>query len=129
MQLNQFERMLVEKGIKIDHRLSDVIAETPFWKRFEQRQLTQIRQRFNEFSDSIYSAGDDIAALARCRDDTKPMGISVVESSKDKHELHMKLLNAGSLREAIDLLRQQLVKYKAALSATRPRPRPLARSA
>ena len=83
------------------------------------------------FSDSIYSAGDDIAALARCRDKTKDMGISVVESARDKHDLHMKLLYATSLKEAIELLRQQLVKYKATLSSPRPRPRAggLARSA
>jgi len=131
LQLNQFERMLIDKGINIDSKLSDVIAATPFWKPFEQRQLSQLRRRFNEFSDSIYSAGDDIAALARCRDKTKNMGISVVESARDKHDLHMKLLNATSLRDAIELLRQQLVKYKATLSSPRPRPRAggLARSA
>ena len=28
---------------------SDVIAATPFWKPFEQRQLSQLRRRFNEF--------------------------------------------------------------------------------
>jgi hypothetical protein len=123
MQLNQFERMLIDKGINIDNKLSDVIAATPFWKPFEQRQLSQLRRRFDEFSDSIYSTGDDIAALARCRERTKEMGISVVESARDKHDLHMKLLNAKSLKDAIDLLRQQLVKYKATLSGTRPRPR------
>jgi hypothetical protein len=112
LALTQCERMLGDKGVSLDKRLSDGIAATPFRKPFEQRQLSQIRKRFNEFSDTIYSAGDDIAALARCREKTRDMGISVVDSAKDKHELHMNLLNAASLREAIGLLRQQLVKYK-----------------
>src|SRR5215472_15396433 len=100
--------MLFDRNINIDRRLSEVIAETPFWKPFEQRQLSQIRKRFNEFSDSIYSAGDDIAALARCREQTEDMGISVVQSVREKHELHAKLINANSLSEAVGLLREQL---------------------
>jgi hypothetical protein len=74
LALTQFERMLLEKHIDIGRRLSDVIAATPFWQPFEQRRLGQIRKQFNEFADSIYSAGDDIAALARCRGETEEMG-------------------------------------------------------
>ena len=96
---------------------------TPFWKPFEQRKLSQIRKQLNEFSDNIYSAGDDIAALARCSENTRDMGLSVIESAEEKHELHVSLLHADSLEEAIGLLRKQLVKYKATLSDTRPRPR------
>jgi hypothetical protein len=123
MALSQFERMLLDRSVDINQRLSDVIAATPFWNAMEQRKLSQIRQRFNEFADSIYSAGDDIAALARCRNDKKEMGISVVESTRDKHRLHMELLNAKSFKEAIELLRSQLAKYKATLLDSTPRPR------
>jgi hypothetical protein len=123
LALTQFERMLHEKEVDIDRPLSEIIAHTSFWKPFEQRKLSQIRKQFNEFSDNIYSAGDDIAALARCRDRTRDMGLSVIDSAKEKHELHVKLLNAKSLAEAIGLLRQQLLKYKVTLSDSRPRPR------
>ena len=122
LALMQFERMLLDRNINIGRRLSDVIAATPFWNAVEQRRLSQIRIRFNEFADSIYSAGDDIAALARCRHDTKEIGISVVESTKEKHRLHEELLHAKSLREAIELLRSQLAKYKAALLDSTRRP-------
>lgn len=126
LALSQFERMLLDENIDIGKRLSDVIAATPFWKPVQQRQLGQLRKRFNEFADSIYSSGDDIAALARCRNQTKEMGLSVVESTGAKHELHAKLLGAKSLREAINLLRSQLARYKAILAEPRPRPRPRA---
>ena len=105
----------MDKSINIDRPLSDVISETPFWKPFEQRRLSQIRRRFNEFSDSIYSACDDIAALVRCHKQTEEMGAAVVESTKRKHELHMALIHAGSLRSAIELLRTQLAAHKTAL--------------
>jgi hypothetical protein len=65
LALNQFERMLTEKKINIDQRLSDVIAATPFWRPFEQHRLSQIQKQFHQFSDSIYCACDDIAALVR----------------------------------------------------------------
>jgi hypothetical protein len=124
LALIQFERMLLDKHINVDQRLSDVIAATPFWHPVEQRQLGQIRKRFNEFADSIYSAGDDIAALARCRGETEDMGKSVVETIRAKHELHARLLSAKSLKDAINLLREQLGRYKASLLAPRLRPRP-----
>lgn len=113
LALTQFERMLLERNINIDVRLAVVIAETPFWRPFEQHKLSQIRKRFCEFSDSIYSACDDIAALVRCHNDTQGMGEAVVESAK--HELHLELMNAKSLREAIYLLRTKLADHKKSL--------------
>lgn len=122
LALSQFERMLLDRKVDINRSLSDVIAETPFWNAMEQYKLGQIRRSFNEFADSIYSAGDDIAALVRCRHDTKDMGMSVVESTREKHRLHMELLNAKSLKQAIQLLRAQLAKYKTTLTDSAPRP-------
>src|SRR5215831_9939907 len=42
LALTQFERMLVQKNVDIDKRLSDVVAATPFWHPFEQHRLNQI---------------------------------------------------------------------------------------
>jgi hypothetical protein len=125
LALSQFERMLLERGVNIDRRLSDVIAETGSFSWIEQYRLGQIRKQFNAFTDSTYSAGDSIAALARCCNQTKEMGVSVVESAKAKHELQFQLLNALSLKEAIDLIRGQLLKYKAILADSAPPPRPV----
>lgn len=115
LALAQLERMLVEKNINLGKRLSDVIAEIPFWHPFEQRRLNQIRKRFNELSDSIYSATDDIAALVRCGQRTAEMNEAVAESVTHKHNLHLRVLNAGSIGEAIYLLRDQLKQHKEAL--------------
>jgi hypothetical protein len=116
LALVQFERMLVERGVDVSMRVSDVIAKASFWNPVEQLRLRQIRKQLNEFSDAIYGAGDDIAALARCHERTREMGMSVVESTRSKHELHAKLLGARSLKEAIDLLRDRLASYKVELS-------------
>ena len=115
LALAQFERTLVERKIDLEKRLADVIAATPFWRPFEQFRLNQMRKQFNNFSDSVYSAIDDIAALLRCRERTQDMGAAVVESTKAKHDLHVKLLHASSVKEAIELLRVQLAQHKAAL--------------
>lgn len=112
LMLSQFERTLVERNIDIKRSLNEVIAATPFWKPFEQYRLRSTRRSFNNFSDSVYSAIDDIAALLRCRERTKEMGAAVVASSSIKHDLHEKILNASSLREAIALLRAQLARHK-----------------
>jgi hypothetical protein len=117
LALNQFERTLMDKKIDLNRHLSDVIAETPFWQPFEQHRLRQIQKRFHEFSDSIYCACDDIAALVRCHKQTQDMGIAIVESTKAKHELSIALLNAPSLRCAIELLRSRLAEHKAALGS------------
>lgn len=113
--LVQLERTLHEKGIDLGLRLRDVIDSTPFWQPFEQHKLKRIRDNFNALADAAYSASDDIAALVRCKDQTKEMGIAVVESAKSKHELHSRLLNAKSVKEAIDTLRAELVRHKHAL--------------
>jgi hypothetical protein len=115
LALTQFERMLTEKKIDIDKRLSDVIAATPFWQPFEQHRLSQIQKQFHHFCDSLYSACDDIAALVRCQQQTAEMGAAVVASANAKHTLSSELIQAKSLRDAIGLLRSRLVEHKAAL--------------
>lgn len=117
LALTQFERMLVEKKVDLNLRLEDVVSNTPFWKPFEQHRMNQIQKRFNEFSDSIYSVGDDIAALARCRDQTYEMGSSVVETLSAKQSLHHSLLNAQSVKHSISILRNRLNDFKKALAA------------
>ena len=115
LALTQLERTLVEKGIDIDKTLQDVIASTPWWRPDEAHRLKRIRQSFNALADATYNAADDIASLVRCRDQTREMGIAVVDSAKAKHELHSRLLNAKSVKAAIDLLRGELVRHKEAL--------------
>jgi hypothetical protein len=115
LALTRFERTLIEKNVDIDRRLVDIISDTPFWQAFEQHRLTQIQKTFNAMSDALYSAGDDIAALVRCRGETGAMGAAIVGSAHAKHELSEKVLYSP-LGEAIKLLRQRLVEHKAALS-------------
>ena len=115
LALNQFERMLLEKKIDIDQRLSDVISATPFWRPFEHHRMSQIQKQFHHFSDSIYCACDDITALVRCHKQTEEMGAAIVESATAKHELSIELMHAASLRSAISLLRSRLVDQKKAL--------------
>jgi hypothetical protein len=115
LALTQFKRMLVERHIDLGMRLQDVISKTSMWHPFEQHRLNQIQRRFNEFSDSIYSAIGDVAALARCRGKIEDLGIAVVESAKAKHAFQERLLSAGSLEEQIELLRNQLIQHKADL--------------
>jgi hypothetical protein len=116
LALYQFERMLVERGVDIRQPLPDIINATPFWRPFEQHRLSQILKRFHQFSDSIASSIEDIAALVRCAGKTQEMGEAVVTSTKIKDELQAKLLSASSLKEAIDLLRKTLGEQKLALS-------------
>ncbi len=113
--LAQLERTLHDKRIDPNMTLQDVIKSTPFWQPFEQHKLKRIRESFNALADATYSASDDIAALVRCKDQTKEMGIAIVDSAKSKHDLHSKLLNAKSVKEAIDTLRSELVRHKNAL--------------
>jgi hypothetical protein len=116
LALAQLERTLKEKGVDLDKTLQDVINSTPFWHPFEEHKLKRIRRSFNALADATYGASDDIAALVRCREQTKEMGIAIVESAKAKHKLHSDLLNAKSVKVAIDLLRSELVRHKAALN-------------
>lgn len=113
--LTKFERMLKDKGISTDNHLTDVIAETPFWKPWEQHNLSQIQKAFNCLWDSIYAASDDVAALVRCREDTGVMGMAVVESAKRKHQFNKKLLESPSLKKSLSLLRDKLMELKTAL--------------
>ncbi|MBI1201582.1 MAG: hypothetical protein GC182_03620 [Rhodopseudomonas sp.] len=115
LELARFERTIVDKGIDTNMRLTDLVAKASFWKPFEQHRLSQIQKRLNAFSDGVYSTGDDIAALARCHQQTYEMGISVADSVATKHRLHSDLLNAKSLKEAISILRRRLVDYKRSL--------------
>ena len=115
LALAQFERTLVEKGVDLDKSLQDAINATPWWRPDEDHRLKRIRRSFNTLADATYGASDDIASLVRCRDQTKEMGIAIVESAKTKHQLHSRLLNAHSVKEMIDLLREELVRHKKAL--------------
>jgi hypothetical protein len=116
LALAQLERTLKEKGVDLERTLQQVIESTSFWHPFEEHKLKRIRQSFNALADATYSASDDIAALVRCRNQTKPMGIAIVESANSKHEFLAELLHAKSVRAAIDLLRSELVRHKAALN-------------
>jgi hypothetical protein len=115
LALAQLERTLKEKGVDLDKTLEQVIKSTPFWHPFEEHKLKRIRRSFNALADATYSASDDIAALVRCRDQTKEMGIAIADSSHCKHKLLTELLNAKSVKAKIDMLRSELVKHKAAL--------------
>jgi hypothetical protein len=114
--LAQLERTLKEKGVDLGKTLQEVIESTPFWHPFEEHKLKRIRRSFNALADATYSASDDIAALVRCKDKTKDMGVAIVESARSKHQLFEDLLNAKSVKSAIDLLRAELVRHKAALN-------------
>lgn len=130
MALIVFERTLVENNVDLNKRMIDVITATPFWRPFEQHRLKQLHRSLNAFSDSVYSAGDDIAALLRCRGQTAEMGAAIVESAKHKHALHEELLSAESVRRAIAILREELVRQKTELgSSPGATPPPLARTA
>ena len=115
--LSQFERMLYERGIDCSGTMIDIVNSASWWNPFEQHRLKEIHRTFNQFSDSIYGATDDIAALLRCRNQTGEMGVSVVESAKEKEELSRALLNSPSLKASIHLLRNKLKEHKEALYA------------
>jgi hypothetical protein len=115
--LMQFERLLQERDIDTNLPLREVIAQTPFWKPFEQHRLKQLQKSFSHLWDSLYSAGDDIAALVRCRERTGEMGEAVVESAYAKHDLNEALLNAPSVKRSIEILRSKITDYKAELWA------------
>lgn len=105
----------MDRKVDLTKRLSDVVANTPFWRPFEQYRLGEWHKRFNELSDSIYRATDGIAALLRCRERTQDMGMAVIDSMQTKQEWNAKLMYAGSVKEAIDLLRSKLTEHRQAL--------------
>ncbi|HKR61823.1 MAG TPA: hypothetical protein VJS64_19205 [Pyrinomonadaceae bacterium] len=110
--LTQLRRTLKERDIDLNKTLQDTIASTSFWRPFETHRLKRIRRSFNALADAAYSAVDDIASLVRCRDNTKPMGIAVIDSAKTKRDLQLRLLNAKSIDDAIDLLQDELTRQK-----------------
>jgi hypothetical protein len=116
LALAQFERTLLEHKVDLNKTLQETIATTPFWNPFEAHRLKRIRKSFNMLADATYNATDDIASLVRCRDQTSPMGQAIVQSSKAKHDLHSRLLNAKSVKESIQLLRDELEGHKKALN-------------
>lgn len=115
LALVQLERTLIEKGVDTTKTLQVAISTTRFWHPFEAHRLKRSRASFNALADATYSATDDIASLVRCRDQTGEMGGAVVDSAKAKHEMHTRLLNAKSVKEAIALLRSELTRHKASL--------------
>ena len=115
MALFKFERMLVDQKVDIEKRITDVIAATPFWSPWEQHRMKQIHKNLNAFSDSLFSAVDDIAALLRCQGQTDRMGAAVVDSSKQKDALRAKMNSAPSLKRQIEILRAELTRHKEAL--------------
>jgi len=114
--LRDFERTLTEKGLDLRRTLQETINLTSFWQPFEQHRLKRIRRSFNALADAVYDATDDIAALVRCKDRPREMGSAVVESFEDKHRLFSDLLHAKSVEHSINLLRDQLKRYKTALA-------------
>lgn len=113
--LVQFETSIYQQGIDLDTSLSEIIRKTSFWNPVEQYRLRKIRQSFNEFADSIYSATDDVAALSRCHQNTEAMQISVVESAEKKRALQLSVLQAPTLASAISLLSDELTIQKKTL--------------
>lgn len=115
MALVQLERTLAEKNVDLNSTLQEAITATPWWRPDEAFRLKRIRSSLNALADATYSGVDDIASLVRCREQTRPMGSAVVDSAKSKHDLNAKLLAAPSVKAAIELLRQELLRHKNAL--------------
>lgn len=113
--LVQLERTLVEMDVDLNKALQEVIRSTPMWHPFQSYRLKHIRASLNALADATYSACDDIAALARCRQQTQPIGTAVVASAQSKHALNDRILNAKSVKVAIDILRDELASHKRAL--------------
>ena len=113
--LVQLRRTLKEKDVDLNKSLEETIAATRFWHPFEAHRLKRIRRSFNALADAAYSSIDDIASLVRCREQTSEMGAAVVASSKAKYDLHIRLLHAKSINEAVDLLQEELAHQKGAL--------------
>jgi hypothetical protein len=113
--LAHLERTLSDKGVNPNMTLLETISATSFWRPFEAHRLKRIRRSFNALVDAAYSVVDDIASLVRCREQTSEMGGAIVDSANAKHDFYARLLSAKSIKEAIDLLRAELVHQKDAL--------------
>jgi len=116
LALNKFERTLMERGVDLNRPLHEIINDTPFWRPFENFRLSQAKRSIDYFSDSVYRSCDDIAALLRCTGETQGMGAAIVESNSAKREFSQRILNARSVKETIELLRDQLDRQKVTLS-------------
>jgi stage III sporulation protein SpoIIIAA len=79
LALTQFERMLREQKIDLDKKLETVIANTPFWKPWQAHKLKQIHKIFNQSSDSIYSACDDICGAGQMQESMARHGYGCCE--------------------------------------------------
>jgi hypothetical protein len=115
LALTQLERTLIDKGVNMADTLQESISSTPWWRPDEAHRLKRIKRSFDVLADATYSAVDDIAALARCKDQTTVMGTAVIESARQKHNLNSQLSNAKSVKSAIDILREQLIRHKEVL--------------
>lgn len=111
------QRTLREKKVDTTKTLQAVIESTHMWRPDEKYRLNRIRESFNALADATYDATDDISALARCRNQTKELGVAVVESAKAKHELNRRLHAAQSVDASIELLRTELARHKQALTS------------
>jgi len=115
LALAQLECTLVENDVDLSMTLQETIAGTPFWRPFEAHRLKRIRRSFNMLADATYNAVDDIASLVRCQDNVRPMGEAIVHSATTKHQLHSRLINAKSVKDAIQILRTELGQHKQSL--------------
>jgi hypothetical protein len=115
--LIRFEFLLKDSGVDLFSPLSVAIEKTPWWKPWQQHKLSQIEKSFRAFTDSVYGATDDVAALVRCQNVESTMGASVVESTARKRQLHSDIINAGSIGSAISRLRQELDDQKHLLTS------------
>jgi hypothetical protein len=115
LALAQFERTLVEKGVNLDKPLGQVIAETAWWEPFEAYRMKNIRGEFHSLEDTAYNSVDDVAALLRCKGKTALMGEAVVQTAEAKHKFHKSMLEAPSVKAAIEILRKQFAEQRAAL--------------
>jgi hypothetical protein len=113
--LTQFERALKDKGIDMSTSLAEAIDKTPLWRPFEIYQLRQLKKRFDASTDSIGSSIDDIDALVRCQENTSDMRQALVESLKAKREFEQRMLNSSSIKESIEILREEIEKQRLSL--------------
>lgn len=114
--LNKFERMLKEREVDLSQPLHEIVRKTPFWRPVEAFRLSTAKRAFDHFGENVYRSCDDIAALLRCSGKFEGMGTAVVESSKVKHEFQQRFVNAASVADSIQMLREELDRQKSALS-------------
>ena len=113
--LTQFERTLKDRGVDTSTSLAEAIDKTPFWQPVEIYQLKQLKKRFDASTDSIGSSIDDIDALVRCQDNTSDMRQALIESLKAKREFEQRMLNSASIKESIEILREEIRKQRLSL--------------